>query len=172
MKTEGANAKNSEGVGRVMEIVLYLVGEMRRNKLLADIDLRKLTARGYSESEVSTAFTWLVDKIMVTGMQAELTPVAAQKSFETKGRAPFRVYHELELAILAPDARGYLLQLRELGLMKDTELELLLDRLWLVGAQNVSLVDVRDLAASMIFDFNDSSRMGSRMMLSLTDRVQ
>ncbi len=172
MKTEDSNLKGSQGVGRVMEIVLYLVGEMRRNKQLADIDLKKLSDRGYSESEVSTAFTWLVDKIMIAGNQAELTPVAAQKAFDTGGRSPFRVYHELELSILAPDARGYLLQLRELGLLKDAELELLVDRLWLVGAQNVSLEDVRDLAANLIFDFNDSSRLGSRMMLSLTDRVQ
>ena len=155
-----------------MEIVLYLVGEIRRNKQLADIDLKKLSDRGYSESEVSTAFTWLVDKIMVVGAQAELTPGAAQKALDTGGRNPFRIYHELELAILQADARGYLLQLRELGLLKDAELELILDRLWLLGAQNISLEEVRDFAAGIIFDFNDSSRTGSRMMLSLTDRVQ
>ncbi len=172
MKTGESNAKSSQGVGRVMEIVLYLVGEIRRNKQLADIDLKKLSDRGYSESEVSTAFTWLVDKIMVAGSQAELTPSAAQKAFETNGRTPFRVYHELELAILEPEARGYLLELRELGLMKDAELELLIDRLWMLGAQNVALEDVRDFAAGIIFDFNDSTRLGSRMMLSLHDKVQ
>ena len=172
MKTEDSSYKASQGVGRVMEIVLYLVGEMRRNKQLAEIDLHKLADRGYTESEVSTAFTWLVDKIMIVGAQAELNPFSGHKSLDTTGRSPFRVYHELELAILQPDARGYLLQLRELGLLKDAELELLLDRLWLIGAQNVSLDETRDLAANIIFDFNDSSRLGSRMMLALTDRVQ
>jgi hypothetical protein len=42
----------------------------------------------------------------------------------------------------------------------------------MVGAQQISLEDVRDLAAGIIFDFSDSSRPGSRMMLSFTDRVQ
>lgn len=172
MKSADSNPKSLQGVGRVMEIVLYLVGEMRRNKQLADIDLKKLSDRGYSESEVSTAFTWLVDKIMVAGHQAELTPMAAQKAFETAGRSPFRIYHELELSILDQDARGYLMQLRELGLLKDAEMELLIDRLWLVGAQQIALEDVREMTANLIFDFNDSSRLGSRLMLSLTDRVQ
>jgi uncharacterized protein Smg (DUF494 family) len=172
MKTGDLNAKASQGVGRVMEIVLYLVGEMRRNKQLADIDLKKLSDRGYSESEVSTAFTWLVDKIMVAGTQAELSLTAAQKAFDTAGRQPFRIYHELELSILEPEARSYLMQLRELGLLRDAEMELLVDRLWMLGAQNVALEDVRDIAAGIIFDFNDSSRLGSRMMLSLHDRVQ
>ncbi|HET9136003.1 MAG TPA: DUF494 family protein [Candidatus Kapabacteria bacterium] len=172
MKTEGSNSRSERDLGRVMEIVFYLAGEMRRNKQLADIDLSKLTARGFSESEVSTAFTWLVDKIMVAGIQAELSPVAGERPFDTKGREPFRMFNEMELVMLEPEARGYLIQLRELGLLKDSEMEVLVDRLWMLGAQNISLEEVRDFAGRIIFDFNDATRPGSRMMLSFADRVQ
>jgi uncharacterized protein Smg (DUF494 family) len=162
MKTDHISA-SAIGTGRVMEIILFLVGEMRRNKQIADIDLAKLSERGFTDSEVSTAFSWLFDKMAVTERQS----VASNPRSST-----FRIYHELEQAYLTSEARGYLTQLRELELLKDSEMELLIDRLWLLGAPGIGLDAVRDAAAEIIFDFSDASRMDSRMMLSLTDRVQ
>ena len=169
MKSQDISTKALKGTGRVMEIILFLVGEMRRNKQLGDIDLAKLADRGYTENEVSTAFSWLFDKMALSVSQSNVTDLPPEREL---GASPFRIYHDLEQSFLSGEARGYLIQLRELGLMKDSEMELLIDRLWFVGSQDVSLEDVRDLAAAIIFDFNDSSRVGSRMMLNVTDRVQ
>jgi uncharacterized protein Smg (DUF494 family) len=167
MKTE--QVTSAIGTGRVMEIVLFLVGEMRRNKQIGDIDLRKLSERGFSETEVSTAFSWLLDKIALDSKQSNVTDLS---KFKFPGKTPFRVYNDLEVAFLTPEARGYLIQLRELGLLGDSEMELLIDRLWFAGAHAVDLDIIRELAAAIIFDFSDSSNMGSRMMLNVTDRVQ
>ena len=152
-----------------MEIILFLVGEMRRNKQLGDIDLGKLADRGYTESEVSTAFSWLFDKVALSVSQSNVTDLSKQAKI---GNAPFRIYHDLEQSFLSAEARGYLIQLRELQLLKDSEMELLIDRLWFIGTQDIGVEDVRDLAAAIIFDFDDSTRIGSRMMLNVTDRVQ
>jgi uncharacterized protein Smg (DUF494 family) len=168
MKTEHVNA-SAIGTGRVMEIVLFLVGEMRRNKQIGDIDLGKLSERGFSESEVSTAFSWLLDKIALDSKQSNVTDLS---KFTFPGKTPFRVYHDFELAFLTKEARGYLMQISELGLLGGTEMELLIDRLWFAGANDIDVEVVRDLAAAIIFDFSDASNMGSRMMLSMTDRVQ
>jgi uncharacterized protein Smg (DUF494 family) len=162
MKTETVTT-SAIGTGRVMEIILFLVGEMRRNKQIGDIDLGKLSARGFSESEVSTAFSWLFDKMAVSERQS----VAS-----TPANNPFRIYHEFEQSFMTSEARGYLMQLRELDLMKDSEMELLIDRLWFLGAPNIGLEAVKEAAAELIFDFSDASRMDSRMMLNVTDRVQ
>lgn len=161
MKTEHSAA--SIGTGRVMEIILFLVGEIRRKKQIADIDLKHLREKGYSESEVSTAFSWLFDKMAVSERQS----VASNPR-----NAPFRIYHEFELSFLTLEARGYLMQLRELDLLGESDMELLIDRLWFLGAPNVGLEAVREAAAELIFDFSDAGRMDSRMMLNVTDRVQ
>ena len=169
MKAESVSSRALKGTGRVMEIILFLVGEMRRNKQLGDIDLGKLADRGYTDSEVSTAFSWLFDKIALSVTQSNVTRLP--KEMEV-GKAPFRIYHDLEQSFLSSEARGYLIQLRELGLLADSEMELLIDRLWFTGSQDIGLEAVRDLAAAIIFDLDDSSHTGSRMMLHVTDKVQ
>ena len=169
MKAESVSSRALKGTGRVMEIILFLVGEMRRNKQLGDIDLGKLADKGYTESEVSTAFSWLFDKMALSVTQSNVSQLP---KFPEPGNSPFRVYHDLEQSFLSAEARGYLIQLRELGLLADSEMELLIDRLWFVGSQNIGLEDVRDLATAIIFDFDDSSRTGSRMMLHVSDKVQ
>jgi uncharacterized protein Smg (DUF494 family) len=81
------------------------------------------------------------------------------------------VYHEIERMVLSRDAQGYLLQLRELGLMSESEMELLIDRLLMAGVSQVSTKDVKELAAGLIFDFEDSGRVGSRLMLNANDVI-
>ena len=48
---------------KVVEILLYLMSEIRDDKRLADIDLNDLQNRGYSQSEISAAFSWLFDTL-------------------------------------------------------------------------------------------------------------
>jgi uncharacterized protein Smg (DUF494 family) len=86
--------------------------------------------------------------------------------------APFRVYHDAERNIIVTEAQGYLLQLRELGLLSDNEMELVIDRIMMSGVPRVSLIEMKDLVASMVFDFDDSTHVGSRMMLNASDRIQ
>ncbi|MEP7236123.1 MAG: DUF494 family protein [Ignavibacteriota bacterium] len=169
MKSESISSRALKGTGRVMEIILFLVGEMRRNKQLGEIDLGKLADRGYTETEVSTAFSWLFDKMSLSVTQSNVTQLPKHMA---AGTAPFRIYHELEQSFLSAEARGYLIQLRELGLLSDSEMELLIDRLWFAGSAEVGMESVRDLATAIIFDFSDASNTGSRMMLHVTDRVQ
>jgi uncharacterized protein Smg (DUF494 family) len=168
MKSEKHYAGSASG--RILEIITLLLGEMRERKELAEVDTRKLAEKGYSEMEISTAFSWLFDKLALSMMQVEFVQ-ETPKNF-VKGREQFRPFHEFERNLLSKDAQGYLLQLRELGLLSDQEMETIIDRAWFFGAQNVGLETLHELAAQVIFDFNDASRSGSRMMLNIGDRVQ
>ncbi len=165
----------SGGHERIIEILVYLLDEMRKDTQLADIDLAKLSARGFTQSEISTAFSWLFDKVAITAKDGGSLATA----FDPKARAKdkngrpnsFRVYHEIERMVLSRDAQGYLLELRELGLMSESEMELLIDRLLMAGVSQVSTKDVKELAAGLIFDFEDSGRVGSRLMLNANDVI-
>jgi uncharacterized protein Smg (DUF494 family) len=173
----------SPGHERIMEILVYLLDEMRKQNdrialELGDIDLTQLSARGFTQNEISTAFSWLFDKIAVAGkdqlpLSVTLSEDMQLATHQSRSREhSFRVYHEIERNVLTTGAQGYLLQLRELGLMTDTEMELLIDRILMSGVQSLGTPEIRELAAGVIFDFEDASRMGSRMMLNISDTVQ
>ena len=42
---------------RIVEIILFLVSELKSNKQLNDVDVSLLTENGYTQSEISTAFS-------------------------------------------------------------------------------------------------------------------
>jgi uncharacterized protein Smg (DUF494 family) len=178
-ETTDLNPTHRAGRERIMEIIVFLLAEMREDKQLTEIDVRPLAKQGFSQSEISTAFSWLFDKIAASSL--EQAPVVLATSFTSDGfvdasrrytEGPFRVYHDAERNIIAVEAQGYLLQLRELGLLSDNELEMVIDRIMMSGVPAVNLLEMKELVASMVFDFDDSTRMGSRMMLNASDRVQ
>jgi uncharacterized protein Smg (DUF494 family) len=166
------------GRERIMEIIVFLLAEMRANKQLAEIDLKPLSMRGFSENEISTAFSWLLDKISMSGLSND-NPLVFSAPFEKRSlldptKAPeqigFRVYHEIERSVLSKEAQGYLLQMQELGVISDTELEFLIDRVMLTGIPSVSLQDVKDFVQSTVFDMQEQ-RSGGRMMMEGSDRI-
>jgi uncharacterized protein Smg (DUF494 family) len=92
---------------KIVEIIAYLMSELRNNTPLNEIDLTVLTNSGYTPTEISTAFSWLYEKV----------EVAENFSAEVSRRSIYshRVLHEAERLVITPDAYGYLLQLREIS---------------------------------------------------------
>ncbi|MBI5646746.1 MAG: DUF494 family protein [Ignavibacteriae bacterium] len=148
---------------KIIEIIVYLIHEMRHDKRLGEIDLRILSDRGYTDNEISTAFSWLFDKITLgENVLAEETRTSPHSH---------RVLHEAERNVITPDGYGYLIQLRELGLLDDMEMELAIDRIMMAGFTAVGLAEMKSIVASIIFDYDDSNRMGSRLMLNSQDTI-
>ncbi len=148
---------------KIIEIIVFLVQELKQDKRLGEIDLRLLSDSGYTENEISTAFSWLFDKInlgenILTGDERP-SPHA------------FRMLHEAERNVFTPDAHGYLIQLRELGLLDDMGLEQVIDRIMMAGFARVGVDTIKSIVASVIFDFDDSTRIGSRVMLNSKDTI-
>ena len=85
--------------------------------------------------------------------------------------AGFRVYHEIERSVIAPEARGFLLQMVELGLLSDSDQEFLIDRIMLSGISSATLEDVKELVTNTIFHFDSSFSTQGRLMLNGSDRV-
>ena len=170
LESTGAKVTGPE---RIIEILVVLLGEMQGKKDINDLDLGSLAALGFTESEISTAFSWLYDKLAVA--ETTGTPLynamAKSAGWESPSEQSFRVYHDFERKVLSPSAQGYLLQLRALGLMSDSELENLIDRIMQLGFMRIDVKDLKELVSGVIFDFDDSTRTGSRMMLSVNDTI-
>lgn len=87
---------------RIVDIILYLVNELKSNKRLSDVDVTSLTRNGYTQSEISSAFSWLFERL-----SAEQDKVVSAASPESS----YRLLNDFEKMIIDPQAYGYLIQL-------------------------------------------------------------
>jgi len=148
---------------KIVEILIYLISELRKNVPMSDIDLTVLSQRGYSTTEISTAFNWLFEKISDGGT---LITETAQSSPHSH-----RVLHDAERMIITADAYGYLIQLRQLGLISDMDIEVIIDRIMMSGYISVDSNEMKSIAATYLAESDDSFNSGSRTMLNSKDTI-
>lgn len=160
-----------------MEIIYFLLSEIKENTPLTEIDLKPLSVRGFSETEISTAFSWLIDKFAEGPVE---NPVVLSVPFGKRNmldpaksgeEASFRIYHDAERMVITAEARGFLSQMLELGLISDAEQEFVIDRIMLAGTPTATLEDVKELVANLLFHFEHPSSPAGRVMLNGSDRV-
>ncbi len=146
---------------KIVEILIYMLSEVRKtNKPLGEIDISQLADKGYTEAEISTAFNWLFDRLR--GANISHAPVLDQ------GTDSFRVLHAAEQHIIAPEAFGLLLQLRQLGLISEPELELIIERAMVNGLERQDAADIHDIVVSVLFD---SDNLRGQFFLNSNDTI-
>lgn len=144
---------------RIVEIIMYLVNELKSKKRLSDVDVTSLTREGYTQSEISTAFSWIFDQIM-SGKEFLLKVHANKESI--------RQLNDFERSIIQPDAYGYLLQCQQLGLISNDELETLIEQIISAGFSSVGIDEVKSFVAGMLFG---SERDKSSLFFNSNDTV-
>lgn len=147
---------------RIVEILMFLVSELKSNKQLNDIDVSFLTKSGYTQSEISTAFTWLFERMAVG------QPVATSG---TRAEASFRYLNDAEKMVISREGFGYLLQCRQLGLLRNSDIELIVDRIMAAGFSNIGVPEMKSFVAGILFDSNNPSPYGGQISLEIGDTV-
>ncbi len=132
---------------RVVEILVYIMTEMdgmqsQPGKL--EVISRDLLQKGYPQHEISFAFSWLFERY--NGETEEL-----QRNSGATLAASFRVLHQAERMIIAREAFGYLLQLKQLRLLNDIQIEYVIERAMMSGLHRVNEVEVKALVAAVLF---------------------
>ena len=131
---------------RVVEILVFIMNQIRGNKAnLSKLDLisRDLLSKGYSQNEISSAFSWLFEKIR-NNFEEILTNTEESHEFS------FRILHDLETMIISPQAFGYLLQLKELGIFDDLDIEQAIERARLLGTGTIDSEEMKAIAAYIL----------------------
>ncbi len=131
---------------RVVEILVYIMNQLRSKKgNLNQLELlsRDLLDRGYTENEISSAFSWLMERIE-SGYEELVRQTAPASSFS------FRVLHELEQMIILPEAYGFLLQMKALGLLDDFDVEQVIERAVMLGSSKVDVPAIKAIIASVL----------------------
>jgi uncharacterized protein Smg (DUF494 family) len=148
---------------RIIEIIVYLVNEMRNNRSLGEIDVKVLEEGGYTQAEISSAFSWLFDRLAVSD---QILP-----HVERQIERSYRILHEVEKMVITPEAQGYLIQLRELGLLNDAMLETIIDRAMMSGYTEIGLNETRVIVASLVFEKDDQKKIGNRIISPSSDTI-
>ena len=143
---------------KIVEILLYVLSEVRRSKKsLADIDTTPLEQRGYTDAEISTAFSWLFDRMKGSGAaDGNISPVSPKS---------FRILHVAEQFVLSAEAHGYLIQLQEFGLLSNTELEIVIERAMQSGLDRLDIPEIQTILAFVLFDPDTPESALSRLLL-------
>jgi len=148
---------------KVVEILVYIMSEIHDNKMLSEIDIADLETRGYTQSEISAAFSWLYDNLFLKEGTSTL------RSRSSKGS--WRVLHEAEKFVVSTECQGYLIQLRELGLLDDADLENVIERAMISGTERLSLADIQGIVASVLLAKSGGNDGPIRPMLDSGDTV-
>jgi len=130
---------------RLIEIIVYLLGEFKQpqsDDKYTDLS-KELVSQGYSENEINLAFSWIFNHL-----QEHQVGFEDEFSYAPNSN---RVLHDVEKMIISAEAYGYLLQMTHLGLLSDYDLELIIERALSIGTSNITLDDIKSIAASIIF---------------------
>ncbi|RLD17110.1 hypothetical protein DRI50_00195 [candidate division KSB1 bacterium] len=139
---------------RIIEIIVYLLQELKRSQVKGNYSniSKKLVSRGYTENEINFAFSWVFNHFQEKRH-------APEESLEYSSRSS-RVLHEVEKMVIQPEAHGYLLQLRQLGLLDDYEFELVIEKALTLGTSIITIDDIKTIAGSIILG-NDLNNQGN-----------
>jgi uncharacterized protein Smg (DUF494 family) len=133
---------------RIVEIILYLVSELRSNKRLSDVDVSSLTREGYTQSEILSAFSWLFERIT---LGKSMTDVAGGAS------TSHRILNDAEKKVIGSQAYGYLIQCQQLGLFSNMDIETIIERIMIAGFSTVGLEEMKSFVAGYLFDIESSN---------------
>ncbi len=147
---------------RVIEIIMFLVSELKSSKQLSDIDVSLLSKNGYTQSEISTAFSWLFER-----MNVGQTVVDGSEGKDSS----YRVLHTVEQMVISTEAYGYLLQCRQLGLITNSDVEIIIERVMAAGFSNIGLPEMKSFVAGMLFDVDGQHGTGGRVSLGSNDTI-
>lgn len=146
---------------RIVELLVMLMAQLQTRTHMADLDVSGLSGQGYSQSEISTAVSFLFDRY-------QGKPNVA--SAEMAGTRSIRVLHPIERSIIQPDGFGLVIQCYHFGLLTASDVESVIERIMLSGIGTAGVEEVKSAIAALLFEL-DRPQQGGSTSVSPTDSV-
>lgn len=149
-------------VERIMEIISIVIGEKSTGRPLSKINMDELHLRGFTESEISAALSWILER----------DEVFAQETKAESKQNSFRILHRVEAETILPEAWGLLLSYVDLGFLTNDDVEQILERCLLMSTETeVGIPEIRALVAVYVMHQHPQPEVGSRRTLSGTESI-
>jgi uncharacterized protein Smg (DUF494 family) len=136
---------------RILEIIVYLLNELQQGRMGKDkVDLtRELMVKGYTDVEVNLAFSWIFNYLKNPSLERGHSQIAYNEQLED--------YPEFERLVITPDAYGFLLQLIQLGVIKESDIEMFVERAVAYGKDDIGVDDLKSIIATILFGLESRS---------------
>lgn len=148
---------------KIIEIIVFVITELTQNKKISDIDINKLASLGYTTEEISTAFSWLIDRMDYT--------TKVKNEYNSQDITSFRKLNPLEADLFTQDAWGEIMNLKTLGIINNQQIEGIIDWASFMGMSPVNLYQIRNYVAFNILNVHSYQKNGSRFMLLGNDTI-
>ncbi|MBM2817237.1 MAG: hypothetical protein HW421_3999 [Ignavibacteria bacterium] len=148
---------------KIIDIIVYVISELRQNKKISDINIDELLSRGYTNAEISTAFSWLVDRIEFSDTTFVVESFSNEESF--------RILHEAEKDLFTTEAWGDLVSLHSLRLLTNEHIESIIERAMMLGIRKIDSGNLKSFVAMLVFNAESNSNQNSRFMLNGNDTI-
>ena len=134
---------------RIIEIIIFLLEQFQHkpDKDSAKDLSEELASRGYTDHEINLAFSWVTNHLQARTMDDDGDYGANTAVGDV----------DLEKLIITPEAYGYLIQVYHLGMLKEYDIEDVIDRALSVGSNHITLDDVKKVTAAIIFNSESGS---------------
>jgi len=130
---------------RFLEIVVFLISQLKDDQgRLENIDeiSAYLKNQGFSDNEISTAYTWVLDRL-----QSDTEFFCDTK----RNASAVRVLSDSERHHFTSEAIGYLMQLAHFGIIAPEQVESIMERGMMIWPAPVTLEQIKILADSVLF---------------------
>ena len=130
---------------RVVDIIVYLMENLQAGKNLADIDLNPFIENGTNRSEISAAYSWVIQKKQMDAMENALSQGISSSSEQ------HRILHIAERLVIKSDAYGYLLELSNIGMLNQMDIEHIIESIMINTHERVDLEKMKKLVSRQLF---------------------
>ncbi|MFK7887201.1 MAG: DUF494 family protein [Gammaproteobacteria bacterium] len=128
----------------VLDVLMYLfetyIGDEMEPEPDRNILRDELERAGFNNRTIEHALEWL------DGLDAE----DGDEHIAPNDRS-IRVFNRREQARLDIECRGYIIYLEQIGILSASQRELVLDRIWALGARDIDIEDIKWVVLMVLF---------------------
>lgn len=147
---------------RILEIIIYILNELKQEKNFNEIDYSELTKIGYTDSEINTAIAWIYSRMQEDEKQFKKNLITSKS---------VRVLNPFEQRLFSPDALGYLITIRELGLITDDDFEFIIDKITTMIVSKVELSELKSIISAFVLNLDDPNNKSNRLLINNNDTI-
>lgn len=141
---------------RIVEIIIYFITELKQNKQISDIDFSVLQQRGYSDSEINLALSWLVESLDHSAKTGS--------SFAQNNDKAFRILNDVEKELFNAEAWGTIVEMHTLGILNNETIEAIIERSQYMGVKSLSVDQIKYFVSSLLAS-NSAKNAGNKWSL-------
>jgi uncharacterized protein Smg (DUF494 family) len=149
------------GFERIIELIVLLMMELQNSSELGIKELEKFSTLGYTSSEINSACGWIFSKL---GKDNKVFS-KIENTFRSH-----RFLDRIEEKAISPEALGYLIQIRELGIVNDFDVELLIEKLMNTGYRYISVEEMKQFISLYLME-QDDMKSNKRITINIKDTV-